>query len=75
MGPVGRTYTSAASFITLELFFTDDNGIYFFSTRNLYPEIEIQSKSIPRVNAFSFVNIRYRHQQQFLLLTFQILCT
>jgi hypothetical protein len=28
--PVGRTYPSAAGFITSELFFTDDNGTYIF---------------------------------------------
>ena len=40
--PVGRTFPSAAVFITSELFFTDDNGTYFFPTRDFHPEIEIQ---------------------------------
>jgi hypothetical protein len=39
--PVGRTFPSAAGFITSELFFTDDNGTYFFPTRDFHPEIEI----------------------------------
>lgn len=41
--PVGRTFPSAAGFITSELFFTDDNGTYFFPTRDFHPEIEIQN--------------------------------
>jgi hypothetical protein len=30
----GRTFPSAAGFHTSELFFTDDNGVYFFETRD-----------------------------------------
>lgn len=30
--PVGRTFPSAAGFITSELFFTDDNGTYLHVT-------------------------------------------
>lgn len=30
----GRTFPSAAGFHTSELFFTDDNGVYFFPTRD-----------------------------------------
>ncbi|GIV79918.1 MAG: hypothetical protein KatS3mg050_4312 [Litorilinea sp.] len=30
----GRTFPSAAGFHTSELFFTDDNGVYFFGTRD-----------------------------------------
>ncbi len=30
----GRTFPSAAGFHTSEVFFTDDNGVYFFPTRN-----------------------------------------
>jgi hypothetical protein len=38
---VGKTYPSAAGFITSELFYTDDNGTYIFPTRDFHPEIEI----------------------------------
>ena len=41
--PVGRTFPSAAGFITSELFFTDDNGTYFFPTRDFHPEIDIMT--------------------------------
>src|SRR5919108_605484 len=34
-GPAGRTFPSAAGFHTSDLFFTDDNGTYYFSTRVL----------------------------------------
>lgn len=34
----GRTFPSAAGFHTSELFFTDDNGVYFFETRDA-PEL------------------------------------
>jgi hypothetical protein len=44
--PVGRTYPSAAGFVTSELFFTDDNGTYFFPTRDFHPEIEIQDGKV-----------------------------
>jgi hypothetical protein len=44
--PVGRTFPSAAGFITSELFFTDDNGTYFFPTRDFYSEIEIQDGKV-----------------------------
>ena len=44
--PVGRTFPSAAGFITSELFFTDDNGTYFFPTRDFHPEIEIQDGKV-----------------------------
>src|ERR671932_1556172 len=30
----GRTFPSAAGFHTSELFFTDDNGVYLFATRD-----------------------------------------
>jgi hypothetical protein len=39
--PVGRTFPSAAGFITSELFFTDDNGTYIFPTRDFHPDIQI----------------------------------
>jgi hypothetical protein len=32
--PVGRTFPSAAGFITSELFFTDDKGTYIFPTHD-----------------------------------------
>jgi hypothetical protein len=44
--PVGRTYPSAAGFETSELFFTDDNGTYFFPTRDFHPEIDIQDGKV-----------------------------
>ena len=44
--PVGRTFPSAAGFITSELFFTDDDGTYFFPTRDFHPEIEIHDGKI-----------------------------
>jgi hypothetical protein len=44
--PVGRTFPSAAGFITSELFFTDDNGTYFFPTRDFHPEMEIQDGKV-----------------------------
>jgi hypothetical protein len=44
--PVGRTFPSAAGFITSELFYTDDNGTYIFPTRDFHPEIEIQDGKI-----------------------------
>ena len=31
----GRTFPSAAGFHTTEIFYTDDNGVYFFPTRNM----------------------------------------
>jgi hypothetical protein len=43
---VGRTFPSAAGFITSELFFTDDNGTYFFPTRNFHPEVEIHDGKV-----------------------------
>jgi hypothetical protein len=33
-GAAGRTFPSAAGFQTVELFFTDDSGTYFFPTRD-----------------------------------------
>lgn len=44
--PVGRTFPSAAAFNTSELFFTDDDGTYFFPTRDFHPEIEIQDGKV-----------------------------
>jgi hypothetical protein len=39
-GPAGRTFPSAAGFHTSDLFFTDDNGTYYFSTRDFHPPLE-----------------------------------
>jgi hypothetical protein len=39
-GPAGRTFPSAAGFHTSDLFFTDDNGTYYFSTRDFPPPSE-----------------------------------
>jgi hypothetical protein len=36
-GPAGRTFPSAAGFEISDLFFTDDNGTYYFSTRDFHP--------------------------------------
>ena len=44
--PVGRTFPSAAGIITSELFFTDDNGTYFFPTRDFHPEVEIHDGKV-----------------------------
>jgi hypothetical protein len=44
--PVGRTFPSAAGFITPELFFTDDNGTYFFPTRDFHPPMEIKDGKV-----------------------------
>ena len=44
--PVGRTFPSAAGFLTSELFFTDDSGTYFFPTRDFHPEVEIQDGKV-----------------------------
>lgn len=44
--PVGRIFPSAAGFLTSELFFTDDNGTYFFPTRDFHPEVEIQDGKV-----------------------------
>jgi hypothetical protein len=39
-GPAGRTFPSAASFHISDLFFTDDKGTYYFSTRDFHPPSE-----------------------------------
>ncbi len=39
--PSGRTFPSAAGFSTSEIFFTDDNGTYFFPTRDFHPPQDI----------------------------------
>jgi hypothetical protein len=42
--PGGRTFPSAAGFHTSELFFTNDEGVYFFETRDA-PELTERGKS------------------------------
>lgn len=37
----GRTFPSAAGVHTSEIFFTDDNGTYFFPTRDGHPTIQV----------------------------------
>jgi len=39
--PSGRTFPSAAGFSTSEIFYTDDNGTYFFPTRDFHPPQDI----------------------------------
>src|SRR5688500_4788209 len=39
-GPAGRTFPSAAGFQISDLFFTDDNGTYYFPTRDFHPPSE-----------------------------------
>ncbi|MGH9890157.1 MAG: hypothetical protein ACRD4Z_02000, partial [Nitrososphaeraceae archaeon] len=39
--PAGRTFPSAAGFITSEIFYIDDDGTYFFPTRDFHPPLEI----------------------------------
>ncbi len=35
----GRTFPSSAGFHTAEIFFTDDTGVYFMSTRDMQPQV------------------------------------
>jgi hypothetical protein len=44
--PVGRTFPSTAGFITSEVFYTDDNGTYFFPTRDFHPQMEIHDGKV-----------------------------
>jgi hypothetical protein len=44
--PCGKDISSAAGFITSELFYTDDNGTYIFPTRDFHPEIEINDGEV-----------------------------
>jgi hypothetical protein len=44
--PVGRTFPSAAGFVTSELFYTDDSGTYFFPTRDFHPQFEIKDGKV-----------------------------
>ncbi len=39
-GSAGRTFPSAAGFEISDLFFTDDNGTYYFPTRDFHPPSE-----------------------------------
>ncbi len=44
--PSGRTFPSAAGFITSDLFYTDDNGTYYFPTRDFHPPLEINDGKV-----------------------------
>jgi hypothetical protein len=58
--PVGRTFPSSAGFITSELFFTDNDGTYFFPTRDFHPEIEIHDGKVNLVDFLSVHKKRIR---------------
>jgi hypothetical protein len=62
--PVGRTFPSAAGFITSELFFTDDNGTYFFPTRDFHPEVEIQDG---KVDLEEFLSVHKKRIKSYLI--------
>jgi hypothetical protein len=44
--PSGRTFPSAAGFITSDIFYTDDNGTYFFPTRDFHPPLDINDGKV-----------------------------
>lgn len=44
--PSGRTFPSAAGFATSEFFYTDDNGTYFFPTRDFHPPQDIMDGKV-----------------------------
>jgi hypothetical protein len=44
--PSGRTFPSAAGFITSEIFCTDDSGTYFFPTRDFHPPLDIKDGKV-----------------------------
>jgi hypothetical protein len=44
--PSGRTFPSAAGFCTSEIFYTDDNGTYFFPTRDFHPPLDIMDGKV-----------------------------
>ena len=44
--PSGRTFPSAAGFSTSEIFYTDDNGTYFFPTRDFHPPLDIMDGKV-----------------------------
>ena len=44
--PSGRTFPSAAGFITSDIFYTDDNGTYFFPTRDFHPPVDINDGKV-----------------------------
>ncbi|MDX6593013.1 MAG: hypothetical protein QOJ13_2209 [Gaiellales bacterium] len=45
-GAAGRTFPSAAGFHTVEIFFTDDSGTYFFPTRDAGAQVDPADESI-----------------------------
>lgn len=44
--PSGRTFPSAAGWTTSEIFYTDDNGTYFFPTRDFHPPQDIMDGKV-----------------------------
>lgn len=44
--PADRTFPSATGFITSEIFYTDDNGTYFFPTRDFHPPLNIMDGKV-----------------------------
>lgn len=50
----GRTFPSAAGWHTTELFYTDDNGVYFFATRDTPALVEPDQDG--RVDAVAWLN-------------------
>ncbi|MCF6159395.1 MAG: hypothetical protein E3K32_12700 [wastewater metagenome] len=48
----GRTFPSAAGFHTSEVFFTDDDGVYFFTTRDAPALIEKKDDELPDFETF-----------------------
>lgn len=52
----GRIFPSAAGFHTSEIFFTDDNGVYFFATRDAPALIEKRNDELPDLETFSEVH-------------------
>ncbi len=49
---VGRTFPSAAGFATAELFFTDDSGVYFMSTRDAPNLLVVGNEGEPDIAAW-----------------------
>jgi hypothetical protein len=48
----GRTFPSAAGFHTSEVFLTDDDGVYFFTTRDAPALIEKRDEELPDFETF-----------------------
>jgi len=45
-GAAGRTFPSAAGFHTVEIFFTDDSGTYFFPTRDAGAQVDPADETV-----------------------------